>query len=405
MANWTLNGMITTSTSQVVAPNRSTTAQDIARQSSAAYLSMADITTTVPALSYTAAVYVKRENNNFFCIRVGETLSTNYAEACYDLTAGTTGRVNVVGDITMQDPFIHNIGDGWFVVGISFTTGQAYNMDLFVTPTNALETRVDEAVPAALNCVIWNPTFEKRDNLEESYLGTNITEVSAVEDGFLFLPIFTANTTSVSYETSNRQIITINFDPSAEFNTASAVSYVSIPQQRSHGFPTSFTVNDNKLGSRTIRINREPRYDKRQPAEVTFINKQGVLETFWMSKRHTFGQESKHDMYYRNVIDYNDFSYDVHRHTAQKYNVVSHENIVLNTDFIGLDQNRVIRELIQSEYVWVTIQEDLTDATSVRTFPVIMMDKSVNYKTHVNDQLIQYTFKFKYAHRLDNTIR
>lgn len=397
MANWTLNGMITTSTSQVVAPNRSTTAQDIARQSSAAYLSMADITTTVPALSYTAAVYVKRENNNFFCIRVGEQLQQNYAEACYDLVNGTIGRVNVVGDITMQDPYIHNIGDGWFVVGITFTTGQAYAMDLFVTPTEELEDRIDDTVSMTLNCSIWNPTFEQRNNSEESYLGTNITEVSAVEDGFLFLPIFTANTTSVQYETSNNQTITINFDPASEFNTASAVSYVSIPQQRSHGFPTSFTVNDNKLGSRTIRVNREPRYDKRPPAEVTFLNKNGVLETFWLTRKHTYEQHTKHDTYYRNVINYNQFNYDVHRHTTQKFNVVSQESIILNTDFIGLSQNRVIREMMQSEYVWVTIEGT--------TFPVILKDRRVRYKTHVNDQLIQYTFTFEYANRLDNTIR
>ena len=81
----------------------------------------------------------------------------------------------------------------------------------------------------------------------------------------------------------------------------------------------------------------------------------------------------------------------------QKFNTVSMESIMLNTTFIPEDQNVTIRELLQSENVWVTI-----DGT---TIPVVMKSNSVSFKTHNNDKLVQYSFNFEYANRLDNTIR
>ena len=396
MANWILNGDISTAPSVVVAPNRSSTTQDVTRGAALGYLSLVDVATARQFTPYTASVYVKSIDNQFACMRVGSTLMSNHAEACFDLQNGTTTRVNVVGNVTMTDSYIHNIGDGWYVIGITLTFVDPATIDIFVTPTSAIEDSITTPATTQLSMSVWNPVLERRDNIEESYLGATQT-ISVPENSFVVVPIFQPNTTSVQYVNRVGSTITINYDPSADFDTGNAVNYLSIPQQSSHGFPDSFVINDNKGGSTTVNINREEQFNRYSPAKVTFLNKRGTLETLWMIRKRVFKQETRYDTYYRNVINYRDFSYDPLAHVNQRFNVVSKEMITLNSAIFPETQNTVIRELLQSENVWVTVDDT--------TFPVVLMSNNVDYLTHNNDKLVQYTFDFEYAHRLDNTIR
>lgn len=393
---FSLNGDITTAPTNVVAPNRINTATLAVRGTSTSYLSIADITTAEVQRPYTAYVFVNRVDSQFACIRVGESLTTNYAEACFDLTNGTTSRVNVTGSIINPDSFIHAVGDSWFVIGLTLTFETSVGIDFFLTATDDIESTVTSESTTSLSLNFFNPILERRDNVEMSYLGSP-TEISVPEGEATIVPIFQPNTTSVEYLDRSGNTVTISVDPSQDFNTASAVTYFSIPQRTSHGFPSSFTINDNAGGSQVININRENVFNRYSTAKVVFLNKEGSLDTLWMIRKRVFAQDTKHDMYYRNVVDYNNFEYNQFAHVNQKYNVVSKESIDLNTALIPESQNRVIRELMQSEYVWVTVDGN--------TFPVIMVDNSIPFKTHNNDKLVQYAFTFEYAHRLDNTIR
>jgi len=56
-----------------------------------------------------------------------------------------------------------------------------------------------------------------------------------------------------------------------------------------------------------------------------------------------------------------------------------------------------MRQLFQSEDVWITEEN--------RTVPVNIKDSSFNYKTHLNDKLVNYTVQFEYAFDGINNIR
>ena len=396
MANWTLNGDASTQPSAAVSPNRKLESVEMVRGISSSYLSLPGIIEVIPRNAYTSILYVKKETAQFACIRVGHSITSDYVEACYDLDTGTTSRSNVVGNVEMTEAFINSVGDGWFAIGITMTFTTSGPVSVFFTATDALESTVISGVSSQLIIHAWNPIFEKRANIETSYLGSTAV-ITAPEDDFAIVPIFIPTTTSLKYNTTSGQTITITLDPSENFDTRTSVTYYSIPQQTSHGFPDSFIVNDNKGGSETVRISRTSSFDRYSPLRIVFINKNGVLDTIWASRIRKYNQSSKGDMYYKNVIDYNDFSYDTSSHVSQRYNIVSKEGVTVNTALIPESENIRIKQLFHSEYVW------LTDGNT--TQPVNLRDSGIEYKTHNNEKLIQYSFKFEYANRLDNTIR
>ena len=397
MANWQLTGDVVTQPTTIVSPNRTLQSVEMVRGVTPSYISLPEITNVVVQTPYTAIVYVKRQMGRFACLRVGGGVVSNNAESCYDLETATTSRTAVNGNVQMVDSFIHSIGDDWFVIGMTLEFLEETNANIYLSIVEDEASTILSTTSEQLSLAIWNPVFEKRDNVEESYLGSLVSSISVPDNGFAIIPIFRQNTTSVQYKDLNGSDVSIDINPAENFRTTSSLTYISIPQQQSHGFPDSFIVNDNKGGSREIKINREISFDRYSQAKVVFLNKRGALESFFMIRKRVFSQDTRSDMYYRNVINYRDFSYDPHMHVQQKYNVVSKESIEMNTSLLTEEQNTIIRELLQSEYVWVTIDGE--------TIPVILKTSSVSYKTHNNDKLIQYEFTFDYANRLDNTIR
>ena len=73
----------------------------------------------------------------------------------------------------------------------------------------------------------------------------------------------------------------------------------------------------------------------------------------------------------------------------QDYNITSKEGITLNSGFVDESQNDVMKQILLSEFVWVD-----DSPASVKT-------SNLDYKTSLNDKMINYTLEFEYS---NNTI-
>jgi len=139
---------------------------------------------------------------------------------------------------------------------------------------------------------------------------------------------------------------------------------------------------------------------KYEPVRVTFVNKFGALQDIWFDKKSTESVRTKTESYNASVVDFANFNYNTSAHQMRTLNLMGNESIVLNTGFVDDSYNEVIRQLMLSEQIWMT---KLTDEELV--LPLKAKTQSLQYRTHVNDRLVNYTIEFDMAFDKINSIR
>lgn len=141
----------------------------------------------------------------------------------------------------------------------------------------------------------------------------------------------------------------------------------------------------------------EPKF---QGHYIAFINKWGVWDTMLFEKKSTEKMTVTADNHRRMIgtwgardgeVGTQAYGYNQREGLHGRINAIGQETITLNTGFLEEDYNEVMRQLLQSEYF-------LMD----NTIPVQIETVEIDYKTGVNDRLIQYTITFKYAHETIN---
>ena len=137
-----------------------------------------------------------------------------------------------------------------------------------------------------------------------------------------------------------------------------------------------------------------------RPVILSYVNKQGAKNTFAFTLKHTQSTQSKSSNYSRNTTDYTNLTRNKNLHSTIK--AISHtkQEFTINTDFISEYYVEQLEELILSEYVWA--YNPIIDNEYV---PVVITDKKVLKKNHLNDKLIQYTISYEVASNYINTIR
>ena len=140
---------------------------------------------------------------------------------------------------------------------------------------------------------------------------------------------------------------------------------------------------------------------KYEPIRVTFVNKFGALQDIWFDKKSVESTQTKTESYKASVVDLANLTYNTNAHQMRTLNLIGNESITLNTGFIDDSYNEVIRQLMLSEQIWMT---RLTD-TEELVLPLKAKTQSVQYKTHVNDRLVNYTIEFDMAFDKINNIR
>lgn len=207
------------------------------------------------------------------------------------------------------------------------------------------------------------------------------------------IPVYTEEVTSVQFY--NGLVLEETVSVSSSNNTNGQIKYVST---------TSVDIDNIKVlsseGTETINVYQtdECRYT---PYQVTFVNRFGALQNIWFFKKSIENLTTKSETYKANTLDQLSISYDLQKHQYKQFQKAGRENITMNTGYISEEYNKVIKELLLSEQVWFTKQINGTSTV----LPINVKTESLQYKTSVNDKLINYTIDFDYAYDKINNIR
>jgi len=134
---------------------------------------------------------------------------------------------------------------------------------------------------------------------------------------------------------------------------------------------------------------------KYNPYKVTFVNKFGALQDLWFFKRSNLSLQTKEESYKANIVT--DGTYSINSRQKTVFNKTGMERLQLNTGFYPESYNEVFRQLTLSEEVWIEYDGN--------TLPITVLSSSLNYKTSVNDKLINYTIDVEFANNKINNIR
>ena len=151
----------------------------------------------------------------------------------------------------------------------------------------------------------------------------------------------------------------------------------------------------------TINVDRikEAIYDG---FRITFLNKKGALEDLYMFKNsiETLNTESKE--FKRQLLDYTTPTYNTDAHQYKKFSVSGRKKLNLKSGFVNECQNIAFEQLFMSETVWLT---QISDIANNDPIPVNLTNKSLQFKTDINEGMIEYTLDFDIAHDLINNVR
>jgi len=157
--------------------------------------------------------------------------------------------------------------------------------------------------------------------------------------------------------------------------------------------PTDTTVSYGQGATANIVRICEPKYN---PIKVTFVNKYGALQDLWFDKKSSESLKTEGTQYKR-VITTVSGTYSNTQHQIGTINKMGNESIVMNTGYLPESMNEVFKELLLSEQCWARIDNHI--------YPINVKTSSLDYKTSLNDKLVNFTIQFDYAFNLINNIR
>lgn len=200
------------------------------------------------------------------------------------------------------------------------------------------------------------------------------------------LPIFAEGVGKVTIDSSDTEI-------TDNGNTNQKIQYINIPADSST--IQVYDTDDTTL-LKTISVTNlcEP---KHTPYKITFVNKYGAFQDLYFFKKTAESTNVTDETFKRNTIANSTSTYQTYEGQRQRYNVNSQSSLSMNTGFIKEDMNQTIEELFFSENVWIRYEG--------KTLPVLPASKSLQYKTVLNDKLINYTVNFEFAFDRINNVR
>ena len=152
------------------------------------------------------------------------------------------------------------------------------------------------------------------------------------------------------------------------------------------------TYSDASTQTVNLKIIQEQKYT---PKKLAFVNKFGVLQDLWFFKANKLSLQTSKNDFKRSTIS--DGGFSISDHQKKILNKQGVETLILNSGFYPESHNEVFKQLLLSEQVWIE--------TDGQTLPVNITDSSFNFKTSVNDGLINYTVNLEFAFDKINNVR
>ena len=216
----------------------------------------------------------------------------------------------------------------------------------------------------------------------------------------LYIPVL-ANLSVNSGSDTLSGATTVNFK-----NGSSIVSTVTVPTGVSNSnnaiaYATSTTATLTSVdivtggSTETITIEEQP-CNRFTNLPLVFVNKSGALQkvNFFLKSLESVNVEKEE--FKTNTLT-TGATYSINAHQYKNRNINSRETIVLNTGYVNDSYNQVIEEILFTKRCWLFKDNQY--------LPVIPQDKSVQFKTSLNDRLANYTMTFNFAFDKINTIR
>ena len=141
---------------------------------------------------------------------------------------------------------------------------------------------------------------------------------------------------------------------------------------------------------------KEPTCSKYQRYKVTFVNKFGALQDVYFDGKNSQTMKTKSESKYRSNTLISD-SYSISKHSNRFVTKNAIDSMKLSTGFISEDYLEVFKELELSRKVWIE-KDGLT-------LPIDLKDATFEYKTKLNDKLINYTINVDFSFSSISNIR
>jgi len=134
---------------------------------------------------------------------------------------------------------------------------------------------------------------------------------------------------------------------------------------------------------------------KYEPYKLTFINKFGAYQDLWMFKTSNLSISAKDESFKRNILS--DGSYNTYKHQKTILYKNAVQKLVLNSGYYPESNNELFKQLVLSERVWIEYND--------KTLPAYIQSNNLNFKTSLNDKLIEYQIELEFAYQTINNIR
>lgn len=135
---------------------------------------------------------------------------------------------------------------------------------------------------------------------------------------------------------------------------------------------------------------------KYTPVKVVFVNKFGVPQELYFFGKTIEGTTSSKESYKANIIN-STGAINSQRHQIRSFDAQGKTRYILNTGFVGEEYNEFIRELMLSEQVWMHFDGAIR--------PVVPTTSDVQFRTSLNDKMVEYTVEFEQANDLIANVR
>lgn len=208
------------------------------------------------------------------------------------------------------------------------------------------------------------------------------------------IPIQTDRTVTVKfYDSDNGILNTETFTLSDQ--SQDKVVYASYTDNQAAKATVQYTGD---AGSETSTIIIKQLSEcKFTPYKTTFINKFGVLQDLYFFKKSVEKMTTKRESYKANTLTSNN-TYNTYNHTKRDFNIEANESVSLSSGFVNESYNEVFKQLMLSEKVWITNENN-------QVLPINIKTSNITYKTSVNDKLVEYTIEFDNSYNVLNDIR
>lgn len=152
------------------------------------------------------------------------------------------------------------------------------------------------------------------------------------------------------------------------------------------------TVTANLVGGGTEVITvEEMDCSKYTPIKLTFYNRYGALQDLFFFAKNRKSISGESSQYKSNSLLTNYAGVDLGglKHQYQQIDRNGRERLILSTGFVSEEYNEPIKELILSEKVWITMDS--------RIIPVNVTTPNVQFRTSLNDKMVEYDIEVEYA--------